>query len=71
VFTFRTILYLIFWTNINSSGPWERGDLTILSLIDGYYGAAAILVSFGVIVGIATPLQLVIITLLGDNQTYR
>jgi ammonium transporter Rh len=59
-----TILYLIFWTNINSSGPWERGDLTILSLIDGYYGAAAVLVSFGVIVGIATPLQLVIITLL-------
>ena len=62
-----TILPLIFWQNVDDGGDWARGDLTILSLIDGYYGATACLVTFGFLLGKATPLQLVFLTLFGTS----
>lgn len=58
-----TILHLIFWQNVDDGGDWARGDLTILSLIDGYYGATACLITFGFLLGKASPLQLVFLTL--------
>jgi hypothetical protein len=65
----RTILHLIFWENVDRGGDWARGDLTILSLIDGYYGATACLVTFGFLLGKASPLQLVFLTLFGTRRS--
>lgn len=50
---------------MHHGGTWHRGELTILSLIEGYYGAAACLVSFGLILGRSTPAQLVFVASLG------
>jgi hypothetical protein len=65
----RTILHLIFWENVDHGGDWARGNLTILSLIDGYYGATACLVTFGFLLGKASPLQLVFLTLFGTRRS--
>ncbi len=54
---------------MDDGGDWERGDLTILSLIDGYYGATACLITFGFLLGKASPLQLVFLTLFGTART--
>jgi len=61
-----TILWRVLWDNVyhNSNGTWHKGDLTIGYLIEGMYGAATVLISYGAIVGRCGPIKLILITFL-------
>jgi len=56
-----TILWRIFWDNINNNNGWARGDITIYVLINAFYGATAVLISIGAVLGRVTPMGLMFI----------
>jgi len=57
-----TILTRIFWDNVDdrhgTSLGWERGPLNIWQLINGMYGAATCLITFGALLGRVRPVVL-------------
>ncbi|KAJ3452173.1 rh50 [Anaeramoeba flamelloides] len=50
-----------FWHQIHEYGELRRYDVTIPSLIEGMFGAAAVMISFGAVLGKTTPFQLILI----------
>eukprot|EP01089_Gocevia_fonbrunei_P016519 TRINITY_DN5139_c0_g1_i1.p1 TRINITY_DN5139_c0_g1~~TRINITY_DN5139_c0_g1_i1.p1 ORF type:complete len:604 (+),score=158.38 TRINITY_DN5139_c0_g1_i1:95-1906(+) len=67
VFAFAwTILYRIFWDNIEDGGDWERGNLTIWHMINALYGSATVLIAFGAVLGRVGPLALLFIAWAGS-----
>jgi len=63
-----TILWNVLWENVYNNGTnynaWAKGNLTIGVLIQGMYGAATVLISFGAVLGRVGPFKLAIITFL-------
>eukprot|EP01090_Pellita_catalonica_P008737 TRINITY_DN19808_c0_g1_i1.p1 TRINITY_DN19808_c0_g1~~TRINITY_DN19808_c0_g1_i1.p1 ORF type:complete len:652 (-),score=101.34 TRINITY_DN19808_c0_g1_i1:33-1946(-) len=69
IFAFEwTILTRIFFDNADdvngTDEDWERGSLTIWMIINGMYGATAVLVTFGALLGRLKPFELILIVFL-------
>jgi len=60
-----TVLTRIFWDNVDdrhgTNLQWERGPLNIWQMINGMYGAATCLITFGALLGRVRPIILVAI----------
>ena len=50
-----------FWHQINEGNGLHGSSLTMESLIEGMFGAGAVLISFGAVLGKTTPSQLLVI----------
>eukprot|EP00121_Abeoforma_whisleri_P010140 Awhi_evm1s9344 len=50
-----------FWHQVGNGSPWHEIRLDIASLIDGDFAAAAVLITFGAVLGKVSPLQLAVI----------
>lgn len=57
------ILTEVFWEHVES-GEWSKVQLTVGRFIFGDFGAAAVLVSLGVVLGTLSPLQMLVMALM-------
>jgi ammonium transporter Rh len=70
-FAFFTACFVFQWALLVSAffdraytGVWDRVSISMVYLIQGMYGATACLVTFGVVLGNVSPLQILILVLL-------